>query len=84
MTKQINEIGKIMYKALKHKYEGDILCSKASLMVYYTNAVGIGEHPQHIEEMNGLIEKISAAKDNLEALEEHTPNSLKGPILIDK
>jgi hypothetical protein len=32
--------------------------------------VGIGEHPQHLEELDKLLAKIAEAKDKLEALED--------------
>jgi len=59
-----------MYEALKKKYESEMLDAEASLLVYFQNPVGIGEHPQHIEEMDKLIEKRAIAKDKLENLEE--------------
>ena len=31
--------------------------------------VGIGEHPQHLEEMDKLVEKFANAQDKLESLE---------------
>ena len=59
-----------MYEALKKKYESETLDAEASLLVYFTNPVGIGEHPQHIEEMDKLIEKRANAQDKLENLEQ--------------
>jgi hypothetical protein len=66
----MNKIANKMYEALKKKYESEMLDSEASLLVYFTNPVGIGEHPQHIEEMDKLIEKRANAKDKLENLEQ--------------
>ena len=40
---------------------------------YLDNSVGIGEHPQHIEEVNKLIDKIAQAKEKLEVLDEFEP-----------
>lgn len=57
-----------MYKALVAKYESDLLEAKATLEVYFNNSVGIGEHPQHLEEMNELVDKMASATDKLEAL----------------
>ena len=37
------------------------------------NSVGIGEHPQHLEEVNKQIEKIANAKEKLEVLDEFEP-----------
>ena len=39
--------------------------------IYLDNSVGIGEHPQHIEEMDKLLTKISNAQENLDTLEKH-------------
>ncbi len=59
-----------MFEALKKKYESEMLDAESSLLVYFTNPVGIGEHPQHIEEMDKLIEKRANAQDKLENLEQ--------------
>jgi len=42
---------------------------EATLLIYFNNSVGIGEHPQHLEEMDKLVEKMTNAKDKLEMLE---------------
>ena len=60
----------LKYTALKKKYESQIADGLASLEIYFNNSVGIGEHPQHIEEMDKLIEKRANAKDKLENLEQ--------------
>jgi len=43
--------------------------AEATLLVYFNNSVGIGEHPQHLEEMDRFVEKMTNAKDKLEMLE---------------
>jgi hypothetical protein len=65
----MNKIANKMYEALKKKYESEMLDAEASLLVYFTNPVGIGEHPQHIEEMDKLVEKMVNAQDKMNALE---------------
>ena len=65
-----NRIKEKMFDALVTKYRGQMLEAESSLMVYFNSPVGIGEHPQHIEEMDKLIEKIANAKDKLETFEE--------------
>jgi hypothetical protein len=47
--------------------------------VYLNNPVAIGEHPQHIEEMDTLIDKMATAKDKLEALEAVYPSTKETP-----
>lgn len=65
-----NKITEKMYEALILKYKAQIADSEASLLVYFTNSVGIGEHPQHLEEMDKLVEKIASAKDKLDTIVE--------------
>lgn len=62
-------ISEKLYNALRLKYQADAADAEASLLVYFTNPVGIGEHPQHIEEMDKLVEKIANADDKLQTLE---------------
>jgi methylaspartate ammonia-lyase len=64
------KIRKLMYESLTKKYESEIAESEATLMVYMENPVGIGEHPQHLEEMDKFVEKLANAKDKLETLKE--------------
>jgi len=58
-----------MYESLIKKYESEIAEAEATLMVYMENPVGIGEHPQHIEEMDKFIEKLANASDKLQTLQ---------------
>ena len=59
--------------ALRARYEAEIAEADATVNIYLSNSVGIGEHPQHIEEVNKLIEKIANAKEKLDVLEEFEP-----------
>jgi hypothetical protein len=54
--------------ALIKKYESEISDAEARLYVYFTNPVGIGEHPQHTEEIDKLIEMLTNANDKLETI----------------
>ena len=56
--------------ALRAKYNAKRLEALATLEVYMKNSVGIGEHPQIIEEMDKLIKSIAEANDCLETLNE--------------
>ena len=60
-------------EALRAKYEAEIAEADATANIYLENSVGIGEHPQHIEEVNKQIEKIANAKEKLEVLDEFEP-----------
>ena len=56
--------------ALEARYEAQILEADATLKIYLEHSVGIGEHPQHIDEVDKLIEKIAAAEEKLKTLQE--------------
>ena len=58
----------IFIDALVKKYEAEIAESKATLTIYLTNSVGIGEHPQHIEEMDKILNKIDDAEHKLQII----------------
>ena len=60
--------------ALKTKYDADYQMHKANLDIYLHNPVGIGEHPQHFEEMDKLVESMTAARDKLEVLNKEYPD----------
>ena len=59
-----------LLQALEDKYAADISAAEATLKIYLENSVGIGEHPQHLEEIDKLINKIAEAEDKLKVLKE--------------
>ena len=63
---------KILHKALVSKYKAQRDEALATLEVYYNNPVGIGEHPQVVEEMSKQVEKLSNAEDCLDRLNKMT------------
>jgi len=70
------KIQKKMIEALILKYQSEMAEAEATLMVYFSNPVGIGEHPQHLEEMDKFVEKMANAKDKLETLKEFVKYNL--------
>ena len=56
--------------ALEARYEAQIAEADATLKIYLENSVGIGEHPQHIEEVDKQIEKIANAEEKLIVLQQ--------------
>ena len=58
-----------MLEALKKRYEAQIAEAVATINIYTKNSVGIGEHPQHIDEIDKLIAKIAEAEDKLKIIE---------------
>jgi uncharacterized protein (DUF342 family) len=62
----------MLIEALIKRYEAQIAEAEATLEIYLDHSVGIGEHPQHIDEMDKLFEKISTAREKLKEAEEWT------------
>ena len=61
---------KAILDALEARYEAQISEADATVKIYLENSVGIGEHPQHIDEVDKQFEKIAAAQEKLEVLED--------------
>ena len=57
--------------ALKKRYEAQIAESLATLNIYLTNSVGIGEHPQHLDEMDKLLQVIVDAEEKIKMIERY-------------
>ena len=60
-------------EALRARYEAEIAEADVTANIYLENSVGIGEHPQHIEEVDKLINKIANAREKMEVLDEFEP-----------
>jgi len=73
-------IDEMMYTALVKRYESQIAESSAILKVYFDSPVGIGEHPQHIDEMDKLLGKIADAQGKLESLVNQWDNKNDKPL----
>jgi len=58
----------IIYDAIKAQFEAQRQKALATLTIYLTNPVGIGEHPQHIDEMVELTKQLTEAEDCLSTL----------------
>ena len=56
--------------ALRARYEADIAEADATINIYLTNSVGIGEHPQHIDEVDKQLGKLCHAKEKMKVLED--------------
>ena len=59
----------IFMSALTKKYEADVDVAKATIEVYLTKSVGIGEHPQFVEEIDKQLEIIGCALDKLRVID---------------
>ena len=62
-------IKRAIVDALEARYEAQIAEAKATIKIYLEQSVGIGEHPQHLDEVDKLIAKIAEAEEKLGILE---------------
>lgn len=60
----------IMYDAIKAQFVAQKHKALATLSIYLTSPVGIGEHPQHIDEMMTLTRSLAEAIDCIQVLED--------------
>ena len=56
-------------QALEDKYQAQISEADATIKIYLDHSVGIGEHPQHIEEIDKLLQQIVDATEKLKEIE---------------
>ena len=61
---------KVILEALEKRYEAQIAEADATIKIYFENSVGIGEHPQFIDEMDKQLDVISTAEEKLQVLKE--------------
>jgi hypothetical protein len=59
-----------LLNALYDKYEADISAAHATINIYLNSSVGIGEHPQHLDELDKQLQKIADAEEKLNILED--------------
>ena len=58
-----------MLEALKKRYEAQVAEGIAIVNVYLKHPVGIGEHPQHLDEINKLLQVIVDAEEKIKVIE---------------
>ena len=62
-------IKRAIVDALEARYNAQIAEAEATIKIYMEQSVGIGEHPQHLDEVDKLIAKIAEAEEKLGILE---------------
>jgi len=55
--------------ALKKRYEAQIAESIATINIYTKGSVGIGEHPQHLDEIDKLLQVIADAEEKMKVID---------------
>ena len=67
----------ILLKALTDRYKAKISEADATVKNYLEKPVAIGEHPQHVDELDKLIDVIAQNEEKLKILKEFDYGSEK-------
>ena len=59
-----------LLQALEDRYNAQISEADTTIQIYLEKPVAIGEHPQHLDELDKLVEKIASAEEKLEVLQQ--------------
>lgn len=65
------ELDKQLREALILKYKGEVAAATANIAVYMKQSVGIGEHPDIVGAIDEQLEKLVAAEEKLNAVQNH-------------
>ena len=60
----------MILEALQAKYFGEIKEAQANIEIYLENPVGIGEHPEILDDIDTQIAKQAEAQEKFEVLKE--------------
>ncbi len=66
-----DHISDLIYRALEQEAQANINKAEATIEIYFNSPVGIGEHPQHLDEMSKLLDVISTNEDRLTILKKY-------------
>ena len=61
---------KAIIDALEDRYTAQISEADATIKIYLEHSVGIGDHPQHIDEIDKQFQKIADAQEKLQAIKD--------------
>ena len=60
-----------LFQAAKARYQAQIVEAIATLEIYFTNAVAIGEHPDLLAEVDKYLDMLEDAQGKINALDKH-------------
>ena len=67
--KKEEKMKRAILQALEDRYNAQISEADATIKIYLENSVGIGEHPQHIDEIDKQMQKLVDAQEKLKELQ---------------
>ena len=73
-----------LLEAARAKYKAEILECIATLEIYFTNAVAIGEHPDLLAEVDKYLDMLEDAQGKLNTLESHFSSKSESQLLQEQ
>ena len=67
--KKEEKMKRAILQALEDRYNAQISEADATIKIYLESSVGIGEHPQHIDEIDKQMQKLVDAQEKLKELQ---------------
>ena len=67
----MEQIRQMLIEGIVAHNEGIIMRAKANIAVYLNHSVGIGEHSDISEAIEGELDKIASANDRIEMLDKY-------------
>ena len=58
----------VIVESLEKKYEAQMALAESNIKVFMENPVGVGEHPNIVQEVEKLLKEIKDAKEMLDEL----------------
>ena len=68
------------FSALETRYKAEIAEAEANIAVYIQNPAGIGEHSDIAEAVEAELDKIAAAQDRIDAIDQHFSSEDQMPL----
>ena len=65
-----NEMKASLLRAALAQYESTAMTARANLELYLSHPTGVAEHPDVVEEVVKLTQKITEAEENIRTLEQ--------------
>ena len=65
------DLKNMIYKALSSHFQSLIDKAETTIEIYFNKSVGIGEHPQHLEEITKAIDVIATNEGRLKILKQY-------------
>jgi len=62
-----------LLRSLRQRYKCELQRVKTAIVTYINNPIDTRQNPQHLDEMDTLLEKMSAVEDKLSMLNKFFP-----------